>query len=356
MTYGTLPDIITKIRKLTGSGNDFSLTDPMIQDYIDSFYLFDFPAQFRSLKLKDKYVFNTIQGQDVYPFDSENYETVQMPCYVEKRLVKLYQTADQFYGCWGYNNGVGAQFQQNFDFGNGNPGTYSGTVTAINSDTTWLIRSVNTNPSTNPKHISIVQNILITANTVASTLNVYDDGNGNLIGDVLNGPVPIVPGSSGTINYQTGVITGLIFSQSIPSGNPIQIQCIPTQLNIPEGILFFQNQFTLRPVPDQGYTVELVTYRRPTQALTADEGGFYPELTEWWETLAFGAAKKIYEDRLDPDGVALMDKSLRERYALNETRTYAQLGKQRMATTFAGQLDNGTGSGYGGGSGTGFGN
>ena len=354
MSYGTLADIITKIRKLTGSGNDFSLTDPMIQDYIDSFYLFDFPAQFRSLKLKDKYVFTTIQGIDVYPFDSEHYETVQMPCSVEKRAVQLYQTPDQFYGAWGFNNGAGAQFEDNFDFGDSTLGPYGGTVTAINSDTTWLIRSVNTDPSVNPNHISIVQNILITANTTSSTLNVWDDGNGNLIGDVLNGPVPVVPGSSGTINYQTGVISGLLFTQSIPSGNPIQIQCLVAQLNMPLAILFFQDQFTLRPVPDQGYTVELVAYRRPSQALENDNN-FYPELTEWWETLAFGAAKKIYEDRLDPDGVALMDKSLRERYALNETRTYAQLGKQRMATTFAAQLDNGTGSGYGGGSGAGFG-
>jgi len=72
-------------------------------------------------------------------------------------------------------------------------------------------------------------------------------------------------------------------------------------------------------------------------------------LTEWWETLAYGIALKIYERRLDPDGIALMEAGLKKRYYLNETRTYAQLGKQRMATTFAAQLDNGTNSGYGNG-------
>lgn len=348
MTYGTLPDIFQLARILSGTGNDFQITNSVLQDLLDSFYLFDFPAKFRSLKLKDKYVFNTVQGIDVYPFDSEHYETVQMPCYVEKRAVQLYQTPDQFYGAWGFNNGAGSQFEDNFDFGDGSIGPYSGNVTAINSPTTWLVRSVNTNPSVNPNHIGIVQNILITANTSTSTLNVWDDGNGNLIGDVLGGPVPIVPGSSGTINYQTGVITGLLFSQAIPQGNPIQIQCIPVQLNTPLAILFFQNQFTLRPVPDQGYTVELVTYRRPSQALE-NPNGFYPELTEWWETLAYGIALKIYERRLDPDGMALMQAGLDKRYALNETRTYAQLGKQRMSTTFAAQLDNGTSSGYGNG-------
>ena len=345
MSYGTLADIISKIRRLTGSANDFQLTNAMIQDYIDSFYLFDFPAQFRSLKLKDKYVFNTIQGVDVYSFDSEHYTTVEMPCYVEKQLVQLFQNPNQFYGNWGFNNGSGVQFEDNFSAGNNTTGPYSGTLTS-----TPLVRSVNTNPVLNPNHIGIVQNILITANTATGTRNVYDDGLGNLIGDVLNGPVPVVPGSSGTINYQTGIISGLLFDQIIPSGNQIQCQYIPVALNTPQAILFFQNQFTLRPVPDIGYTVELIAYRRPSQAL-ANANSFYPELTEWWETIAFGAAKKIYEDRLDPDGVALMDKSLKERYSLNETRTYAQLGKQRAGTIFAGQLDNQ--GGYSGGSGLG---
>jgi hypothetical protein len=346
MTYGTKADIFSMARDLSGTGNDFQITDSVLEDLLDSFYLYDFPAKFRSLKLKDKYIFRTIQGINVYAFDSENYETVQMPCTVEKGRVQLYQTPDQFYGAWGLNNGSGQQFQDNFDFGDDSNGPYSGTVTAINAPSTWLVRSVNTNLLTNPNHIGIEQNLLITANTASGTLNVWDDGNGNLIGDVLNGPSPIVPGSSGTINYQTGVITGLLFSQNIPQGNPIQIQCLPVQLNIPLAILFFQNQFTLMPPPDQGYTVELVAYRRPSQALD-NPNNFYPELTEWWETLAYGIALKIYERRLDPDGIKLMEIGLQKRYDNNETRTYAQLGKQRMPTTFAGQLDNGTGNGYG---------
>lgn len=348
MTYGTRPDIRTLIRELTGSGTSNQLTDSMIDDNIDSFYFFDFPAQFRSLKLKDDYVFYTIQGKDTYPFDSEKYTTVEMPCKVEKNLVQLFQTPDAFYGYWGFNNGAGTQFEENFDSGDGTLGPYGGTVTNIP-----FIASVNTDTAINPNKIGIVPNLLITANTTTSTLNVWDDGLGNLIGDVLNGPIPAVPGSSGTINYQTGVISGLLFNTIVPSGNDIQLQYIPVVLNRPQAIMFFQNQFTLRPVPDKGYTVELIAYRRPSQALTNIDN-FYPELTEWWETIAYGAAKKIYERRLDMDGVAMMDKGLKERYQLNYTRTYAQLGKQRCSTIFASQVDT-NGSGFGGGFGTGFG-
>lgn len=349
MAIVTLAAIRLKFRKLTGASTSYAITDADIDDYINSFYSYDFPAQFRSLKLKDKYTFNTIQGIDTYAFNSEQYITVEMPCYCMKREIKLFNDPWSFYGV-----NFNWQQQQNFTFGTGSTGPYSGTLSAVP-----IIRSVNNDPSTagvpnTPPILAAnspqtypsqgysgyqagrVQNILITVNTSTSTLNVTDDGAGNLIGDC----------SAGTIDYLTGAISGLLFTVVIPSGNAIQAQYNPVQPSIPLSIMFFQNQFTLRPVPDQGYTVELIAYRQPSQALfTAGAGTGTPELSEWWECLAFGAAKKFYEDRLDPDGIALMDKSLRERYDVAYTRTYAQLGKQRISTLYSDQLTQNYGSG-----------
>ena len=348
MSIATLNDIILKVRRLTGSGTSLQLSDAAIIDYINSFYLYDFPAQFRSLKLKDKYTFNTIQGLDTYPFDSEHYTTVEMPCYCMKREIKLFQDPWSFYGV-----NFNWQQQENFATGDGTA-TYSGTCSS-----TPLIASINNNPAVTTAtsntsvfptgfppsfpqaNISRVQNILITANVAfGSTLNVTDDGAGNLIGDCI----------SGTINYETGAIS-LVFTNNIPSGNEIQIQYNPVQPSIPLSILFFQNQFTLRPVPDRGYTIELIAYRQPSQALLGSEDPDnptltgIPELKEWWELLAYGAAKKVYEDRLDSDGIALMDKGIKERYDVATARTYAQLGKQRISTLFADQLQYNYGSG-----------
>ena len=445
MSIATLEDIITKVRRLTGSATSNQLTDAQIIDYINSFYLYDFPAQFRSLKLKDKYTFNTIRGIDTYPFDSEHYTTIEMPCYVAKREVQLFQDPWSFYGVW-----FNWQFQETLAQGDGTTGQVTGditnvflvatdpvriisvgheletgdvvritevvgttelnlntyTITVINSsdfdlDGTdsslftpyvsggqWshgsyegtctshpIIRSTRNNPMVETKtvptvdftvlpeattspfpqaNIGRVQNLLITANvSYGTTLNVTDDGAGNLIGDCV----------SGLIDYDTGEVTNLIFSQAVPAGADITIEynpASPGNLAIPQAIMFFQNQFTMRPVPDKGYTVELIAYRLPSQALLGtttivDDEIIYtgtPELKEWWETLAFGAAKKVYEDRLDPDGVALMDKSLAERYDLNETRTYAQLGKQSMNSMFRDQLQQNYGaSGWGWGTG-----
>lgn len=333
--------IFSKIRRLTGASDPFQLPDVPdpsnpnsvgLSDYVNSFYLYDFPAQYRSLKLKDFYTFDTIQGVDTYAFDSENYTTVEMPCYCMNREIQLFNDPWSFYAL-----NFNWQSQTNFSSGDGTTGPYSGFTTAKP-----ILRSVNNNSNTNvnPNYqASRVQNLLITVNTATSTLNVTDDGNGNLIGDC----------SAGTVNYITGQISNLVFTQAVPQGNTIQIQYNPYVASIPLSILFFQNQFTVRPVPDRGYTIQLVAYRQPSQAL-ANTPAFAgnPELSEWWECIAVGAAKKIYEDRLDSDGIALMDKMLAERYQAAMTRTYAQLGKQRVSTIYADQLSNSYGnSGWG---------
>lgn len=353
MAIGTLQAIIEKVRLLTCSVNSFVLTDSQIIDFINSAYLYDFPAQFRTLKLKDKYTFNTVRGIDTYPFDSEHYTTIEMPCYCAKREIQLFQDPWSFYGV-----NFNWQYQNNFTSGDGSAGPYSGFVSAKP-----IIRSVNNNPMvqttlsstsnflTSPSvpifaqaNISRVQNILITANVaLGTTLNVTDDGAGNLIGDCI----------SGTIDYDQGTITNLVFTASVPAGQDIQIQYNPTQLSIPLSMLFFQNQFTLRPVPDKGYTIELVAYRLPSQVLLGTDNPDapnllgQPELIEWWETLAFATSKKIFQNRLDTDGVALMDSFMKEALANNEVRTYAQLGKQQISTIFRDQLtQNYGGSGW----------
>ena len=435
--FPTLANAVTKTRKLTGSSNSFQVTDAYIVQQMHSFYSYDLPAKFRSLKLKDVYTFTTNVGQDVYPFNSELYITVDQPCYCAKREIKLFNNPWQFYG-------VNYNWQQynNFSSGNGttgsmtdvivsltnaNPsvatvttgtenlssgetvilnnlagGTWSSingnsyTITVIDGstfsinglDSTGLgaytastgsyytspyngfttsapfIPSVNNDPGpqSNPNLYfpqSRVQNVLITANVIGAngigqTQNVTDDGQGNLIQIFQTSDnasqqygwtyyrqyasaTPDTPGNA-TINYQTGQITGLTFAEAIPEGTPIQIQYNPKTLSIPLSIMFYQNQFTLCPVPDKGYTIELTCYRQPIQALLASDMTGNPELSEWWEILAVGAAKKIFEERLDSDGVIYIDKMLKERYDIIETRTYAQIGQERIYTIYTDQL------------------
>lgn len=331
----TLAYIIGKMRRLSGNPNSAQLTDQRCVDYINSAYLYDLPAEFRSLKLKDKYTFNTVQGQDTYPFDSEHYTTVEMPCYCGKREIQLFNDLWSFWGGW-----FNWQNQQNFATSDGSSGPFTGTTQAVP-----IVKSSNTLPNTSTYPASLSQNLLITANSATGTYNITDDGNGNLFEVPTSVTYPnAAPTNRGTINYVTGAIS-VSFPGAIPSGNPIQIQYSSQQQTIPQAILFFQNQLVLRPIPDQGYTIELVTYRQPAQAFNAQIGTGRAELNEWWELLSAMAAKKFAEDSMDSDLMMFLDKLIQERYQVAYTRTYAQLGKQRIGTIYSGQLSQGGGSG-----------
>ena len=91
--------------------------------------------------------------------------------------------------------------------------------------------------------------------------------------------------------------------------------------------------------------MELTCYRQPIQALIAADMTGNPELSEWWEILSVGAAKKMFEERLDDDGVIFIDKMLKERYDIIETRTYAQIGQERIRTIYTDQLTENYGTG-----------
>ena len=365
---GTLQDIYEKVRIVAALGNSSQATDAEIAKRLNSYYLYDLPQDLRILKLKDVYTFNTIQGVDTYPFDFINWSTIQPPAYSGKQQMAFYQDPALFYG-----SSFNLQVNEQFDTADGTAGPYSGTTNG-----SPILRSVNNNPMTytntaptsvfptgyppnqyinDMNNMARIQQILITANTATGTVNVTDDGAGNLIGSCQTG---------GTINYQTGAISNLIFGTynsslvftaiNIPSGNPINIQYKAITLGQPFSMLFFQQQFILRPVPDKGYTIEVLGYRTPSQALMGtnnpNELNFsgVPEDFEWWELIAFGTAKKFYQERLDMNGVAMMQQFIEEKVSDARTNTYGQLSKQRVPNIFQDQaarlVDYGYNTGY----------
>lgn len=343
MTVGILQDIIEKVRELAALGTSNQSTDQKIIKYINSYYVNDFPDDLRLLKLKDVYTFTTIQGIDVYPFDFDNWSTVQGPAYCDKTQITLLQDPQSF-----FNYYYSVQTRETFDYGDDTTGPFSGTTQNVP-----ILRSYNNNPMTDTQtanvgvfpsgypptfaepNISRFQNILICANTATGSLHVTDDGNGNLIGDC----------TTGTIDYQTGEVDNLTFTSSVPDGNDIEISYIPVTESIPFSILFYQNQFFLQPVPDKAYSIQITAYREPSKALmgttslTAPDLNGRPELFGWWELIAFGTAKKFYQDRLDMEGVKMMEDFLQEQISQARTRTYAQLGTRAIPTIYRGESD-----------------
>ena len=81
----------------------------------------------------------------------------------------------------------------------------------------------------------------------------------------------------------------MTFPNAPAAGAAINIQSVPVQYSIPMAILYYSNQFVLRPVPNQPYKITFNTFQRPTALLDNNQ---YPELEEYWQYIAYGAAKK----------------------------------------------------------------
>ena len=148
--------------------------------------------------------------------------------------------------------------------------------------------------------------------------------------------------ANNTLNYVTGVYD-ITFDTAPAANEPVYIQASPYVAARPTSVLFFDNKFFVRPVPDQPYEVRIEIYARPTELLNA---GQEPELEQWWQYIAFLAARKVLEDRTDFDTIAQIMPLLKEQEMLVERRTLTQQGNERAATIYSDQAGLSGGPGY----------
>jgi hypothetical protein len=137
------------------------------------------------------------------------------------------------------------------------------------------------------------------------------------------------------INYQTGQFV-VTFNTAPMQGALINSQTIPQNLSRPAGIMFYDNKFTVRPVPDQPYKVDFEAYVRPTALL---EEGQSPELEEWWQYISYLSARKVLQDRLDEESVRIIEPELLRQQRLCLRRTIVQNTNERTATIYTQQVD-----------------
>jgi len=149
-----LRDIITYVRRIIKSPSNVVITDELIIDYINRFWIMDVDARMQHFDLKTKYQFQTTPGVDQYnmPLYSIQSETPDDPTSQDIGMFPVYQG---FVGpC--YINGVqvGFQTQKNLFFatypnvvqysiqvaiGNGSAGPYTLSLPILNNVTVPLI-------------------------------------------------------------------------------------------------------------------------------------------------------------------------------------------------------------------------
>jgi hypothetical protein len=123
-------------------------------------------------------------------------------------------------------------------------------------------------------------------------------------------------------------------------------QVYPYQPSRPQAMLYYDDSFILRPVPDMPYKVEIEVYVRPTELLAGND---MPDISQWWQYIAYGAAKKVFEDRLDIESIQRILPEFKQQELFVLRRTNMTLENERSSTIYTEQVDLSSGiSGWGG--------
>lgn len=318
MADSTLQAIETKVRRLTRSPSTAQLSDAQLNEYINTFVLYDFPEHLRLFTLRTTLTFYTEPFIDVYetntsdPTDplyqfKDRYISIHDPIYIAGYPSFFSQNRNQFFGIYPLVNNIASIGTT----GDGVTTAFSGTLANIP-----VLRN----------------NVLFDSVTTANTgVQLHDNGSGVLTGD-----------GTGTINYVTGAFT-LNFSTAPGSGKAINSQTVPYVAALPQAMLFYDEKITLRPVPDQPYAVNMEVYVRPTELLLSNQS---PELQEWWQYIAYGTAKKVFEDRMDMDSVALIMPEFKKQESLILRRTLVQQTNTRTSSIYTEQTGLGASNGF----------
>lgn len=354
----TLAAIEQKVRRLTRSPSLAQLSKEDLDNYINTFVIYDFPEQLRTFNLHKQFTFICSPFQDTYitndtlPIgnvlkDFQNkYLTINPPVYIAGYNSYYTQSREQFFGIYPIINsiasigttgdGVTLQFAGVVNANQAQPGNVQQQISLLQNQV--LFSSI----GTTGQGLAMVDVPVIDAATGLNTLfgNLYEEGLQPLTPPTVNNPLNF-------ISYLTGnfVVT---FPSAPAAGATINSQTAPQALAIPQSLLFYENKFTLRPVPDQPYRINFEVYARPTTLLADNQS---PELNEWWQYIAYGAAKKIFEDRMDTDSVQQIMPEFEMQRLLCNRRTIVQNSNMRAATIYELQ----TGTSYNGGWGWGNG-
>jgi ubiquitin-activating enzyme E1-like protein len=159
-------------------------------------------------------------------------------------------------------------------------------------------------------------------------------------------PSPLTNQYCGTVNYVTTQIN-LLIPVPIQAGSVLNIWAATYQVGRPYNLLFWNNELTIRPVPDNVYLVEVEVFQTPSQFMSTTD---HPVLNQWAQYIAYGAACEILRDRQDMEGVQnLQEGFMRQEGLVLERQAVEEIGQPNIT------LFNSTQQGFGVGVGNGYG-
>jgi hypothetical protein len=388
-----LNDIITYVRRIVKSPSNASLSDNLIIDYINRFWLTDVDARVQLFDLKTKYQFQTRPGinhynmplynttpnsltgiNTGYPVQTEPgnqlisyypvYQGFMAPAFVNGIQVPFYTDRSSFYNIWP----LYVQALNNNFFGDGMTTTFTLTlpnfpalagyvdiagIIAATSPTDPIIAS---SLNTSVLRTSVYPAVFINSQDVNNNLiQVTDSGqffdtipanSGNMQLGMLTGNVTSSWGQTiNVVNYATGQVN-VSFTTAPASGAPINIECYFFQQGIPRAILFNNNCLSIMPPPDVSYLVEVDAYLTPAAFLSTGASIPFAYMCEY---IARGAARKILSDTGDVEQFQFYEPLFREQETLVWKRSQRQFTSTRTGTIFSEYSSQSPSNNYAGG-------
>lgn len=335
----SLEQMENTVRRLTARYSEEQMTTTQIDYYINLFYTLHFPEQFKNLKLTKPYVFLTIPNVDTYDFIYEDTPTepstgnrtqlspgniqITPPVYCQGYILRYFQDKTTFYNRW-----PKLTVNQQVGVGGNLPNVhYTGNIPSFP-----FLRA----------QLDIFGNVTEAAVIISAMVNDPQAANSGFTYAITDVPQP--GSNTGDLVDQAGNVVGFVEyltgnfdfnvanSAVLPANATIYASVVPYQASRPVDVIFYNQQITFRPVPAQVYQVEFQISQQPTQLIAANSA---PELDEWYLFICAGAAKLIYADFPDDEGMKYLMPIWQEQLQLCQRRTLKQLGTQRAATIFS---------------------
>lgn len=382
-----LNDIITYIRRIIKSPSNAQITDALLIDYINRFWLMDVDARMQLFDFKTRYQFQTTPGIDQYNVPVYNvqtelgnqqiasfpvYQGFMDPCFVNGIQVPYYTSHGNFWNLWpnyiqalqpvAVGDGSTTTFTFNIPYFPAIPGHLDITGIIQNTQGIGNIQDpiftttfpVNSLGNISLPTTSFYPGVFISyingdgSNTVITDSGLFLSGglNTQLYGLLVQpgnppfGNTALGPNSStggtysttvNTVNYNTGVVN-VTFPTAPPAGVNIQAQCYFFEQGIPRAILFNNNTITLRPPPQTQYLVELDAYLTPAAFLTTSSAYPFGYMSEY---IARGSARKILSDTGDTEQFMFYEPLFKEQEMLVWKRSQRQFTSNRTGTIFS---------------------
>lgn len=297
MATWNLSDIRQKVRQVTGRFTPSDLSNAALDDYINRYYQYTFPAEVKLEKKHTFYTFQTIANQPTYDIPDTTYTNFEQPATANNLSMLWYQNPDTFYK----ENPLQYTFSTPWT-GDGSTLTFSTTVTGF---------------PIYPDSLTISDDV----ESFEDTNETYTTSDVTITGSA---------GGTATINYDTGSVS-VTFNAAPANGTEIHLNYILFSAGRPQAILMYNNQFQLYPVPDQVYLIRMKAWIIVMPLTNATDT---PDLPEWGPCIAYGAARDIFADFGENDAYAEVSVLYHEQVDYILTRTAQNLLNIRSIPNF----------------------